>query len=94
VIEVGAGSYGDLNGDGAFTAPGEEHYSTSSGGNGVHVDFNSTGVKVIGNTDRGNAGSGFAVDVVDESVPVPFPVPISQYTVIKPFATAAYGISP
>jgi hypothetical protein len=156
VIEVGAGSYGDLNGDGAFTAPGEEHYSTSysgrscivciskdikllslhgaedtiidagnnrrsnpadssgrvddvvalltsgitlgttgggftvagSGGNGVHVDFNSTGVKVIGNTARGNAGSGFAVDVVDESVPVPFPVPISQYTFDGNTATA------
>ncbi len=29
VIEVGAGLYGDLNGDGAFTAPGEEHFSTT-----------------------------------------------------------------
>src|SRR5579872_1182599 len=27
VIEVGAGLYGDLNGDGAFTAPGEEHFN-------------------------------------------------------------------
>jgi hypothetical protein len=156
VIEVGAGLYGDLNGDGAFTAPGEEHYSTSysgrsciiciskdikllslhgaedtiidagnnrrsnpadstgrvddvvalftsgvtlgttgggftvagSGGNGVHVDFDSTGVKVIGNTARGNVGSGFAVDVVDESLPVPFPVPIRQYTFDGNTATA------
>src|SRR5690349_10624302 len=32
VIEVGAGLYGDLNGDGAFTAPGEEHYKRGSQG--------------------------------------------------------------
>jgi len=30
VIEVGAGLYGDLNGDGAFTAPGEEHFGTDN----------------------------------------------------------------
>ncbi len=32
VIEVGAGLYGDLNGDGEFTAPGEEHYMTEPNG--------------------------------------------------------------
>jgi Right handed beta helix region len=31
VVEVGAGLYGDLNGDGAFTAPGEEHFNEGEG---------------------------------------------------------------
>ena len=147
VIEVGAGSYGDLNGDGAFNAPGEEHYSTdneghsclvcitkaikllslhgaddtiisagnsrnvdyvveiissgvtlgSTGGgftvtgggrSGVHIGYISTGDKIVGNTANGNVGAGFDVEVVDESSPYPFDVPVSQFVFDGNTATA------
>jgi parallel beta-helix repeat protein len=147
VVEVGAGLYGDLNGDGAFSAPGEEHYRTDADGRscivcitkgikllslhgaddtiidagnshsvdyvvevissgvtlgtdgggftvagggraGVHIGFISKGDKIIGNTAHGNVGSGFDVEVVDESFPFPFPVPISQYLFDGNTATA------
>jgi parallel beta-helix repeat protein len=146
VIEVGAGLYGDLNGDGAFTAPGEEHYGTSRSGQtciicvtkavqivslhgadatiidagnsrrpdpnsdegqvhdvvnitasnvtfggdgrgftvtggafgGVEVGFLGSNIRVIGNTARGNGGTGFDVTVPDETSP-PFPVPKREY---------------
>jgi parallel beta-helix repeat protein len=146
VIEVGAGLYGDLNGDGAFTAPGEEHFGTNfagrtcivcvdkaikilslhgaddtiidagnsrrpdpsasdgkvdsvvsitttgatlgsdgrgftitgSGGDGVHVESTTSAATLIGNIARRNPGTGFRVDVVDESPP-PFPLPLQKY---------------
>jgi len=56
-------------------------FTVAGGGRaGVHIGFISTRDKIIGNTARGNIGSGFDVDVVDESLPFPFPVPYSQYT--------------
>jgi len=146
VIGVGAGLYGDLNGDGEFTAPGEEHYGTDStgrtcivcvdkaikilslhgadetvidagnggrpdpnspvgmvnnvvgiassgvtlggdgagfsitgsGADGVHVESTASSGAIIGNIAHGNPGTGFAVEVVDETPP-PFPIPTQRF---------------
>jgi hypothetical protein len=143
VIGVGAGLYGDLNGDGAFTAPGEEHLRTDgsghtcivcidkrikllslhgadvtivdagngrradpdstdamvdnvvsitasgatvgadgagftvagSAGDGVHVASNVSAGTIVGNIARGNRGSGFGIEVINQSyTPVPIPL--------------------
>jgi len=67
VIEVGAGLYGDLDGDGAFTSPGEEHYSTDNDGRSCIVCIRKA-IKVLslhGADDTIiSAGSGQNVDYV------------------------------